>query len=153
MVWVLGNETDTGFAQPPSTAPPASATTAPAASTVVPGCLLITWIGRTPGGPVRRAASSMEAPGPSSSAESSVPSSTTDTGSASGTSGASMARSAVAPPTAGSGHPVQPKVPPGISGLDSMPLAAGALGHRRVLSSWVSAPRITWRDSSPGRAS
>ncbi|HEY2562182.1 MAG TPA: hypothetical protein VGI44_00650 [Acidimicrobiales bacterium] len=41
IVWVLGSETETGFAQPPSTAPPAKATTAPAASTNVPRCLLI----------------------------------------------------------------------------------------------------------------
>jgi hypothetical protein len=41
IVWVPGSETETGFAQPPSTAPPAKATTAPAASTDVPRCLLI----------------------------------------------------------------------------------------------------------------
>jgi hypothetical protein len=41
IVWVPGSETETGFAQPPSTAPPAKATSAPAASTDVPGCFLI----------------------------------------------------------------------------------------------------------------
>lgn len=41
IVRVPGNETDTGLAQPPRTAPPARAARAPAASTAEPGCRLM----------------------------------------------------------------------------------------------------------------
>lgn len=178
MVWVPGNETDTGFTQPPSTAPPARATRAPAASTVVPGCRLITWTGRAPERPVRRAASSMEAPGPPSEGAGSASADTWATLDVSVTCGDASARLAVAAATAGSddasarlavaakragsgdssaragsGDSSQRREATAISGRVSVLLGSDAVGQLRVPASWVSAPRITCRDSSPGSAS
>jgi len=162
MVWVPGNETDTGFTQPPSTAPPARATRAPAASTVVPGCRLITWTGRAPERPVRRAASSMEAPGPPSVDAGSASTDAWATLDVAVTWGDASARLAVSAKTAGSGDSSaragsgdssQRKEATDISGRVSVLLGSDEVGQLRVPASWVSAPRITCRDSSPGSAS